>query len=252
MNQRQAVIHVMQENGGYATLGYLYQHVPVREWKTKTPFATIRRIVQDPKYFFKIRPGLWALNEAKDNLPSEILAQIKIHKHTDAVAEAEFDHTYYQGLLVEIGNLKHLETFVPYQDKNRKFLNQRLADLISLQEFYAFSYQAIVRRAVTIDVSWFNERKMPDTFFEVEHTTDIQNALGKFVDLQDFNAQFRIVANKARQREFESKLARAMFKPVVARVKFVSYEDVSAWHSKLHELVALESRIQVVGKTDYE
>ena len=65
MKQHEAVIQVMQKNGGYATLGYLYQHVrdvPGVEWKTQTPFASIRRIVQDPRYFFKIRPGLWALN----------------------------------------------------------------------------------------------------------------------------------------------------------------------------------------------
>ena len=72
MNQREAVIFVMKENGGYATLGHLYEHalkVAGVEWKTKTPFASIRRIVQNDKYFFKIKPGLWALNEFKDKIP---------------------------------------------------------------------------------------------------------------------------------------------------------------------------------------
>jgi hypothetical protein len=31
----------MENNGGYATLGYLYQNVDVKDWKTKTPFASI-------------------------------------------------------------------------------------------------------------------------------------------------------------------------------------------------------------------
>lgn len=245
MNQREAVMQVMQENGGYATLGYLYQHVldvPDVAWVTKTPFATMRRIVQDPKHFFKIRPGLWALNDAKNKLPPEILAQTQAAK-LHSTTESEFDHTYYQGLLVEIGNLKNLQTFVPYQDKNRKFLNKPLARLITLTNFYPFTYQSLVQRAQTIDVTWFNERKMPDTFFEVEHTTDIQNSLGKFVDLQDFNARFCIVADKARQREYAAKIARAMFKPIAPRVKFVSYEDVSAQHGKAHEYLSQANRL---------
>jgi len=44
MRQYEAVIRVMEEKGGYATLGYLYQNaLKVRgcEWSTKTPFASI-------------------------------------------------------------------------------------------------------------------------------------------------------------------------------------------------------------------
>jgi len=60
MKQYEAVIEVMEENGGYATLGFLNQKVlKIKDckWNTKTPFASIRRIVQDPRFFFKIKPG---------------------------------------------------------------------------------------------------------------------------------------------------------------------------------------------------
>jgi len=63
MKQYEAVIKVMENNGGYATLGFLNQEVlKIKDciWLTKTPFASIRRIVQDERFFFKIRPGLWA------------------------------------------------------------------------------------------------------------------------------------------------------------------------------------------------
>ncbi len=53
MKQNEQVIKVMEDNGGYATLGYLYRHVNVKDWKTKTPFASIRRIVQDSRYFLR-------------------------------------------------------------------------------------------------------------------------------------------------------------------------------------------------------
>lgn len=242
MNQREAVIETMRANGGYATLGYLYQHtldIPGVEWKTKSPFASMRRIVQDPKYFFKIRPGLWALKGWEKRIPSLVLAQTRDESH----AVMEFNHSYYQGLLVEIGNLKKFRTFVPNQDKNKKFLDQPLSSLTSLGKFYSFTYDNLVRRAQTIDVTWFNARKMPDTFFEVEHSTNIQGSLVKFVELQDFNVKFRIVADRAREAEFRAKLGFAAFEPIAHRVIFVTYDTVSDLHTKTAELAALESRI---------
>ena len=71
MKQYEAVLLAMKQNGGYATLGQLYQtapKIPGSTWGTKTPFATIRRIVQQHDEFFKIRPGLWALTSEKDKV----------------------------------------------------------------------------------------------------------------------------------------------------------------------------------------
>jgi len=50
--------------------------VDVSNWATKTPLASIRKIVQDDRYFFKIKPGLWALNEYK----SEVLKKFNLEK----------------------------------------------------------------------------------------------------------------------------------------------------------------------------
>lgn len=125
MKQHEAVIEVMKANGGFATFSHLYTEVlevPGVKWGTKTPFASIRRIVQDKRFFFKIRPGLWALKEYKDKLPFAEAISPKASEQQ----QAEFSHTYYQGLLVEIGNLKKFDTFVPNQDKNKQFLNKPL------------------------------------------------------------------------------------------------------------------------------
>lgn len=80
MKQYEAVIEIMEENGGFATLGFLNQNVDVSDWKTKTPFASIRRIVQDERFFFKIRPGLWALKAYKNKLPENFFQQKKFLK----------------------------------------------------------------------------------------------------------------------------------------------------------------------------
>src|SRR5665213_389858 len=172
MNQREAVVETMKANGGYATLGHLYREalkLSGIEWKTKTPFKSINRIVQDPKFFFKIRPGLWALVEGKDKLPSDLRSEPK----------PESDHSYYQGLLVELGNLKKQRTFVPKQDRGRRFLGKRLGDMVTLDDIYPFTYEEVVRRAATVDVIWFSERKMPTEFMEVENTTDMYSAFLK-------------------------------------------------------------------------
>lgn len=34
-----------------------------------------------------------------------------------------------QGLIIEIGNMKHYATYVPAQDQNRKFLEKPLKDI---------------------------------------------------------------------------------------------------------------------------
>src|SRR5690625_3475011 len=180
MKQFEQVIDVMKSNGGYATLGFLNHNVDVSKWKSKTPFASIRRIVQDEKKLFRIKPGLWALKECRQQVLEKFDLQKGIKKDTD------FTHAYYQGLLLEIGNLRGYQTFIPSQDKDKLFLDKKLSKISTLESIFAFSYPKIIKRARTVDVIWFNERNFPDSFFEVEHTTDIQNSLLKFNDLRDF------------------------------------------------------------------
>lgn len=242
MKQHEAVIKTMKENGGYATLGFLNQNVlkiENCEWKTKTPFASIRRIVQDERFFFKIKPGLWALKSYRNKLPFDILPTEKISK----TRQEEFNHSYYQGLLVEIGKLKKYNTFIPNQDKNKKFLGKTLGEISSQESYYQFGYDHIIRKAKTIDVCWFNVRKMPSVLFEVEYSTDIQNSLLKFIELQDFNTNFFIVADKVRKNEYSGKLALNAFAPIKARVQFMDYDKLSEWHTKTSEIISLENNL---------
>ena len=57
MKQKYYVIDAMRANGGYATLQQLNMLVDFSTWKTKTPEASIRRIVQENDEFFRIQPG---------------------------------------------------------------------------------------------------------------------------------------------------------------------------------------------------
>lgn len=242
MKQHEAVIKVMEENGGFATLAFLNKNVlkiPDCEWKTKTPFASIRRIVQDKRFFLKIRPGLWALKTYQHKLPDYInLLSVQSKRNTE-----DYSHSYYQGLIVEIGNFKKKTTFIANQDKNKIFLGKRLTEVATVSHIYKFGYDYIVHLAESVDVIWFNNRKMPDSFFEVEHTTDIINSLKKFAEFQDFYAGFRIVADEHRRSEFDSKLCYSAFSSIKDRVKFLSYEDLAEYHSKASQYEEIEKRI---------
>jgi hypothetical protein len=230
MRQHEQVIEVMRSNGGFATLGFLNQNVDVSNWQSKTPYASIRRIVQDGRFFFKIKPGLWALKEYEKDVLKKFEIEKSIGKQND------FNHAYFQGLLVEIGNLRGFHTHIPTQDKNKKFLDKPLHAVSSMPSMFEFSYSEIVNRAKTVDVIWFNQRKLPTSFFEVEHSTDIQNSLLKFNELQDFYSSFYIVGTIVKKREFDNKIAYSAFKEIRERVKFIDYDFVSNLHTKSFEL----------------
>jgi hypothetical protein len=240
MKQHEAVIEAMKQFGGYATLGQLYQtapKVPGSEWKTRTPFASIRRIVQVRDEFFKIRPGLWALTSEKEKVMGLFSEEVAPEK------EREYTHSFFQGLVVEIGNLKGFQTYVPAQDKNKPFSQKKLGEVANLSNFYQFTYEEVFRQALTIDVTWFNERRFPSAFFEIEHSTDIHRSLLKFMEFQDFRIEFHIVADGHRKAEFESKISQTAFTPIKKLVKFWNYDAVSTLHSRMSETVLAEQAL---------
>lgn len=180
MQQKDYVINAMKSNSGYATFQQLNQSIDFSSWGTKTPQASVRRIVQTNKEFFRIAAGLWGLTECK----REILKKFDIQE-TDEKSIELFTHGYIQGIISEIGNLKKFDTYVPPQDKNRTFLERKLCDVVSVHNIFDFTYPEILKFARTVDVIWFNERRLPNAFYEVEHTTDIKNSLNNFFFLQD-------------------------------------------------------------------
>jgi len=62
------------------------------------------------------------------------------------------------------------------------------------------------------------KENMPHSFFEVEHSTDIQNSLLKFNDLRDFSSRMIIVADISRKKEYESKIKYSSFKKILLMI----------------------------------
>ena len=245
MKQYEAVILSLEKLGGVATLGQLNQEalkLKDCEWKTKTPFASIRRIVQTDKNIYKIKPGLYGLKKFETELEKRGIL-IETEKNMHSIEFQEFNHSYYQGLLLIVGKLKKLSTFIPNQDKNKKFYDKRkLGEMSTLSELPQFSYNYLVQRSSTIDVIWFNDRNMPHSFFEVEHSTDIQNSLIKFNDLQDFYSRMIIVADNKRKEEYLNKIKFSCFKDLTKndRVSFLDYKALNKQYENLIEQQSFE------------
>ena len=234
VTQEEQVIETMRREGGYATLRRLNEIVDFSTWKTKTPQASVRRIVQDSKHIFRIQPGLWALEECRD----EVLAKFKL-KIGDKESEELFTHGYYQGLLVEIGKLENLITYVPAQDQSRLFIDKPLKDIVDTTTLPTFTYDNLLNTARQVDVIWFNkERCLPSRLFEVEHTTNMTGAFDRFFELQDFAAHFYIVADYYRKAEFESKLNKSIYQPIKGRVGFLEYAQIIKKYEGLSKVSA--------------
>ncbi len=233
MKQFEAVRKALEDLGGYATLGQIYQKAlsyPEVDWGTRTPQASVRRILQQRSEFFKIRPGLWGLQARR----CEILRALQIGDEATPAQVEAFDHAYYQGIIAEWGNLLRYHTYVPPQDHNRPFLGKRLRDYATIESIPPFTYPDPTKRASTVDVIWFAEfmnHLFPVRMFEVEHTTDFHNSLIKFRHFTLFKVEFYVVSPAHRRREFEEKILRDHL-DLSKSVKFVAYEALAKVYSK--------------------
>jgi len=184
---------------------------------------------------------LWGLASQRET----IIRQLGEEEGASQQKTEEFTHAYYQGLIVEIGNWKGCQTFVAHQDKNKVFLSRKLSEIITLHDVPDFTYASLLKRARTVDVIWFNTRRFPDSLFEVEHSTDFYHSLLKFVEFQDFRVNYYVVADAARQSEFEGKISHGAFDTIRPYVQFLNYEALSDYHSKISATVVAAKRLNL-------
>lgn len=111
--QEQQVIDVLRQTGGYATLGDLYRLVDTTSWVTKTPNVSIRRIVQQSEEIFKIRPGLWALEDCSEEVMRKFDLLSKEKK-----SEEQFDKVMNRTAFKDI---KARVAFHAYEDISKQY-----------------------------------------------------------------------------------------------------------------------------------
>ncbi len=218
MKQKIQLVEAFDRLGGIATLRDLYQKTDISQWSTKTPFLSIQRLVQQEDEFCRLRPGLYCLAK-HDKQFAHFKTGTKITKeHNDF-------HSYYQARLLELGRLRQFRTYAPPQDRQKKvFSGGLVGDFCDEADLPAFSHRELLQQAKTVDAIWFNGRRMPARFYEVEFTTDFIRSLMKFTELQDFHAEFFIISDVSRRRSFDDKMKSATFQSMKKRVKFKSFD----------------------------
>ena len=97
ITQGDQVIKTIKQLGGIATLLDLYKKTNTSTWGTLTPRATIRQIAQKNKRIYKIKRGLYCLNEQRE------FFQEKYDENSNVPEKQICNHSYYQGLLLGIG-----------------------------------------------------------------------------------------------------------------------------------------------------
>ena len=203
--------------GGIALLKDLYREMcgEASNWKTKTPEASIRRLVQTSRRLKKLKSGLYCLSELHEKF-------ISLSEHNELSKNQEtreHNHSYFQGCLLKAGKEKGFCTYTP--DRSKQFLpGSTLGDFSDFSRLPEFGYPKIIEDARTVDVIWFNQRRMPGAFYEVEMTTDMLRSLNKFVQLQDYSAKFIILAPEHRKGQFENKIKKHVYDDIRKRVDF--------------------------------
>lgn len=82
---------------------------------------------------------------------------------------------------------------------------------------------------------------MPCGFYEIEHTTNIKNSLNKFYELQDFRAEFFIIADEKRRNYFNDTISSTIYDAIRKNIKFISYENLAKQYLK--ESIVLSEKL---------
>ena len=136
-------------------------------------------------------------------------------------------HTKAEGVLLELGNcLEEYETYITPDDKNKEFRNKPLAEIARLQEIPNSIAPGIMGTVRHIDVIWFKDNH-PSHCFEVEHSTNITQALVRFSELQGLHTRFTIVAPAEARDKFDREVERMLFRSIKDRVRFKSYDELA-------------------------
>ena len=231
ISYEEATAAILSDNGGYAPVRLIERELgkykDLTVIKGKTPIHTVHALLQRKERFVRLRLGVYALADYQP--PEPPLAKTKKDKEM-------LRHSDIQGMLISIGNDRRDVEWTYTADKNAMTKDGAvLGKLTTLDKPYPFTYERQVKRAGLVDVVWFNERKYPSHFFEVEHTTNFVNALTKFCDLQDFNAQFFCVADDSRRARFDEQLERPVFKAMQQRCTFRTYKEIESDYKKAQQ-----------------
>lgn len=249
-----AIIRVVRECGGSATLKELYENVPqIREVPLHLDVnhiirAYLRRMTRISGKLKKIGLGVYALPDIK--LEQTLFDEIQGGKTKTEIFKVVSDidlHSYVEGMLLELGNIYGYLTYTA--DPSGMFSFKPLAKFATIENFPDFTSSTLLNIAKTIDVIWFTRRAlviMPKHTFDVEKTTDFSKALHRAYQLRDFKTTFYVVSQIEKDQQFQKRLNTDPYEEISDRFFFRSFEEIFSLyeaaikHSELKERIIIE------------
>lgn len=249
-----AIIEVVRECGGSATLKELYQKVPqIRKAPSHIDAnhiirAFLRRMTRISGKLKRIGLGIYSLPDIE--LERTLFNEIQEGKTKPEMLKGVSDtdsHSYIEGMLLELGNIYGYLTYTA--DPSGMFSSKPLVKIATIENFPDFTSPALLNIAKTIDVIWFTKRAlviMPKHTFDVEVTTDFSRALHRAYQLRDFKTSFYAVSQIKKGQQFQKKLITDPYEKISDRFFFRSFEEIfllyeaAVKHSELKERIIIE------------
>jgi hypothetical protein len=146
-------------------------------------------------------------------------------------------HSQLQGMLLEIGNARGLETYCP--NKSPRYNGIPLGELATakgLPEFPGMNNE-IIRQ---IDVVWL-QRSFPLHAFEVELTTGIWSGLVRLAELRRLNTVLHVITSDD-EKTFKRRIAGDIFADIIARCHHANAKVVFRLHAAQMQLAQLSRK----------
>lgn len=149
-------------------------------------------------------------------------------------------HADLQGMLIEVGNRRGLQTYCP--NKSPRFKSKRLGDLATLDELPKFPglNNSMIRQ---IDVVWV-DNSFPVHAFEVELTTGIWSGLVRLAELRRLNTALHVVTDSDEQ-VFRRRVAGDIFREILNRCHHASAVEVRDLFETETRLAILRQRLSL-------
>jgi hypothetical protein len=133
-------------------------------------------------------------------------------------------HEAAEAALILLGNRLGYETYTA--DSGKSFKDRKLSEIATLTKLPRFPSEEIDRSAKLIDVIWVKD-EWPESFFEVEHTTNVKSGLQRMFQVLKLDAKFFIVAPKTAHTKFLRAINEAPFRKFKDKYRFRSYNELT-------------------------
>ena len=238
MTKIEAIVKLMEDNGGAASLKYIYENITKyyptakqsAEWEAGLR-GVLYREIKKQHLFKKVGLSIYAL---ADYIPVEPPKKDKVRMHS-----------FIEGICLELGNFHDYHTYTAdpsaiYRD------NLHLSDIASISTIPDFSYNAIIHEAKHIDVIWFNKKGLafPQKVFEVvDSVGTLTGAFNRSLQLQNFMTKFYIVAPEKHHDKYLQTIELEIYQAQKERFQFINYDDIRDWYDSTLRKNKVEAKL---------